>query len=141
VIAFLDTSVLVATFYGDHQHHEASTDVFLRFGKKQACCGAHSLVEVYSSLTRMPGRHRISGEQALLFLATIRERKTVITLDEEEYFQAVEEASSLGVVGGAIYDAVLARCALKARAETIYTWNVKHYQQFGPKVATRVRTP
>jgi predicted nucleic acid-binding protein len=141
VIAFLDTSVLVATFYGDHEHHEASADVFLKFGKKQACCGAHSLAEVYSSLTRIPGKHRISGEQAMLFLAIIRDRLTVVTLDDEEYFQAIEEASSVGVVGGTIYDAVLARCALQARAETIYTWNVKHYQQLGPKVAARVRTP
>jgi hypothetical protein len=23
----------------------------------------------------------------------------------------------------------------------IYTWNVRHFQQFGPAVATRVRTP
>jgi len=66
---------------------------------------------------------------------------TIVTLDDEEYFKAIEEASAWGVVGGTVYDAVLARCALKARAETIYTWNVKHYSQLGPKVALRVRTP
>lgn len=43
--AFLDTSVLVATFYADHEHHSPSIDLFLRFGKKYACCGAHSLAE------------------------------------------------------------------------------------------------
>jgi predicted nucleic acid-binding protein len=89
----------------------------------------------------MPGNYRISGEQAMLFLASIRERLTLIALDDAEYFTAIEEASVLGVVGGSIYDAILASCAIKARAETIYTWNVKHYRLLGAKVAARVRTP
>ena len=29
-------------------------------------------------------------------------------------------------MGGGIYDAMLAHCALKAEAETIYTWNDRH---------------
>jgi predicted nucleic acid-binding protein len=141
VKAFLDTSVLVPVFYGDHQHHEASVNVFLKFDKKQACCGAHSLAEVYASLTRMPGKHRLSGEQAMLFLNTIRERLTIISLDEEEYFQSIEDASMEGAVGGTIYDAILARCAIKAAAEKIFTWNVRHYQMLGGDVAKRILTP
>jgi len=141
VKAFFDTSVLVPVFYGDHQHHSASLDCFLGFTRKQACCGAHSLAEVYSSLTRMPGEHRISGEQAMLFLSDMRERLTIVSLDEQEYWQAIAGAAAAGVVGGTIYDALLVHCALKAKAEIIYTWNVKHYGQFGPEAAKRVRTP
>lgn len=139
--AFLDTSVLVPTFYGDHQHHEASLEIFLKFGKKLACCGVHSLAEVYASVTRMPGKHRISGEQAMLFLSAIRERLTLVALDEDEYWTAIEECAAGGVLGGTVYDALLARCALKAKAEIIYTWNRKHYEQLGPEVAKRLRTP
>jgi predicted nucleic acid-binding protein len=141
VKAFFDTSVLVPVFYGDHQHHVASTECFLRFHKNQACCGAHSLAEVYSSLTRMPGKHRISGEQATLFLSDMRERLTIVSLDGEEYFRAIEAAATAGVVGSTIYDALLVHCALKARAKIIYTWNVKHYGQFSSESAKRVRTP
>src|SRR6185295_2247995 len=118
-------------FYGDHQHHEASLDSFLRFQRNQGCCGAHSLAEVYSSLTRMPGSHRISGEQAMLFLDEIRQRLTVVALDDEEYFEAIERFAGLGLVGGAIYDALLAYCAVKAKAEILLTWNVKHYERLG----------
>ncbi len=139
--AFFDTSVLVATFYGDHQHHDASADLFLKFDKNQACCGVHSLAEVYSALTRMPGKDRISGDQAMLFLTTMRERLTIVSLDAAEYFKAIEEASAADIVGGTIYDAILAYCAIKARAEAIYTWNVKHFRLFGPDMAKRVRTP
>jgi len=142
VKALFDTSVLVPTFLGDHEHHEASLDAFLRFGKRQACCPAHSLAEVYATLTRMPGKYRVSCEQAMLFLAEIRQRLTLVALDEEEYYATIEQASALGVMGGTVYDALLARCALKARAETLYTWNVKHFQQLGlEEVIKRIRTP
>jgi len=77
----------------------------------------------------------------MLFLSDMRERLTIISLDDEEYFRAIAEAAAAGVVGGAIYDALLRHCALKAKAETIFTWNVKHYQQAGLPAGRRVRTP
>jgi predicted nucleic acid-binding protein len=89
----------------------------------------------------MPGKYRVSCEQAMLFLAEIRQRLTLVALDEEEYYATIEQASALGVMGGTVYDALLARCALKARAETLYTWNVKHFQQLGLEVIKRIRTP
>ncbi len=139
--AFFDTSVLVPVFYGDHEHHEASTVAFKRYGKQQAACGAHTLVEVYSSLTRMPGRDRISSDQAMLFVSNLRERLTIVALTETDYFQALENSAALGVVGGTIYDALLAQCAIKVKAETIYTWNIRHYQLLGPDVVKRMKTP
>ena len=139
--SFFDTSVLIPTFLEDHEHHQASLEAFLKAGQKRGCCGAHSLAEVYSTLTRLPGKHRLSGEQVLLFLGNIRDRLTIVTLEAQEYYATMEEAAAAGIVGGTVYDALLARCALKARADTIYTWNLKHFQQFGPEVTKRIRTP
>jgi predicted nucleic acid-binding protein len=119
--AFLDTSVLVATFYAQHEHHAPSIDLFLRFDKADACCAAHSLAEIYSVLTGRAGRDRVSGDGALLFLGNVRDRLTTISLDHEEYFGAIEAAVPFGIGGGGIYDALLAHCALKAEAESIYT--------------------
>jgi predicted nucleic acid-binding protein len=138
---FLDTSVLVPVFYGDHVHHQASLKLFIQFHGSTGCCGAHSLAEVFSTLTRMPGKHRISGEQAMLFIGNIRERLLVIALDGDEYADALEASAALGIVGGGIYDAMLAHCAMKAQAETIYSWNGRHYGQCGPEVTRRLRTP
>jgi predicted nucleic acid-binding protein len=138
---FFDTSVLIAAFLEDHEHHAASLEAFVKTDKRHGCCGAHSLAEVYSTLTRLPGKHRLSGEQALLLLGNIRERLAIVALDDQEYYAAIVESAAAGMVGGAIYDALLARCALKARADTLYTWNLKHFQQFGPEVAERTRTP
>jgi len=141
VKAFLDTSVLVATFYSDHEHHPPSIDLFLRFGKKEACCGAHSLAEVYATLTGMLGKWRVSGNEALLFLGNIRERLTLVALDELEYFQMAEACASANLAGGAIYDAILGHCALKAKAQAIYTWNAKDYLRLSPAIADRVKNP
>jgi len=139
--AFFDTSVLVPVFYGDHIRHRSSLDLFIQFDNSTGCCGAHSLAEVYATLTRMPGKDRISGEQAMLFVGSIRERLSVIALSADEYADALEASSALSIMGGNIYDAILAHCALKAKAEAIYTWNARHYTLCGSKVADRVRTP
>jgi predicted nucleic acid-binding protein len=139
--AFFDTSVLVPVFLGDHIHHQASLELFIQFDNVSGCCGAHSLAEVYSTLTRMPGKHRISAEQAMLFIGSIRERLSIIALDADEYARALEASASLGIVGGSIYDAILANCAVKAQAEEIYTWNSRHYGQCGTDVTRRLRTP
>lgn len=139
--AFLDTSVLVATFYGDHERHPPSIDLFLRFGKKDACCSAHSLAEVYATLTGMPAKRRVSGDEALLFLDNIRERLTLVALDEQEYFQVAEACAAAGLASGAIYDAILGHCALKARAAAIYTWNPKDFLRLSPAIASRVKDP
>ena len=139
--AFLDTSVLVATFYADHEHHPPSINLFLRFGKKDACCGAHSLAEVYATLTGMPGKRRVSGDEALLFLGDIRERLTLIALDEREYFQVAESSALGGLAGGAVYDAILGHCALKAKAKAIYTWNTRDFLRLPPAIAGRVKNP
>ncbi|HVT60790.1 MAG TPA: PIN domain-containing protein [Thermoanaerobaculia bacterium] len=139
--AFFDTSLLVPVFYGDHAHHQASLELFILFGRENGCCGAHSLAEVFATLTRMPGRHRISGEQAMLFVGSIRERLSIIALDGDEYASSLEASAARGIIGGAIYDALLASCAIKAQAEAIYTWNTRQYAQCGPEVTRRLRTP
>lgn len=139
---FLDTSVLVATFYVDHLHHESSFDLFVRCNKDDACCGLHSLAEVYGILTGMKvASRRASGDQALLFIGNIRERFTLVELDEQEYFEMLETSAAAGLVGGAIYDSLFGRCALKAAAETVYTWNTKDFLRLPEAIAGRVKTP
>lgn len=133
--------MLVPVFYVNHEHHRVSLDLLVRFGKATGCCGAHTLVEVFSTLTRMPGKYRISADQAMLFIGSIRERLSPVALTAEEYLQALEVSASRGIVGGGIYDALLAQCALKSGASVIYTWNVRHYSLCGDEVTTRLRTP
>lgn len=139
--AFLDTSVLVATFYADHEHHEDSFALFRRQTRADSCTAAHCLLELYAVVTGMPGKNRASPDEALLFLEGVHERLTIIALDGAEYASLLDNAAEANVCGGTCYDALIAQCALKAKAETIYTWNVKHFKRLGEHIATRVSVP
>jgi predicted nucleic acid-binding protein len=141
VKSFFDTSVLVASFLDGHEHYDRSFAVLAHAERKNACCAAHSLAELYSTLTRLPGKLGLSVEQALTALDSVAERLELISLDVSEYRHAIREAASEGVVGGTIYDALLGRCALKAHASKIYTWNVGHFRMLGSEIAAKVRTP
>lgn len=139
--AFFDTSALLPVFLEDHEHHDPSLKVFLKMDKKSGCFGAHSLAEVYSTATRLPGKHRLSGEQVLLFLEDLTDRLTAIALTADEYYRTIKAAAASGIVGGTVYDFLLAQCALKAEADVIYTWNTRHFQQFDSQIIRRLRTP
>jgi predicted nucleic acid-binding protein len=138
---FLDSSVLVPVFLDEHIHHVASLRVFIKADKRNAACAAHSLAEVYAALTRIPGPQRADVDQALLILDNIRDRLEIVTLNDDEYCSAIATAGRLGIVGGTVYDVLIAHCALKANASVIYTWNVQHFERCGSEVAKRVRTP
>jgi predicted nucleic acid-binding protein len=141
VKSFFDTSVLVATSVEAHEHHERSFALFAGADRKAAGCAAHSLAELYATLTRLPGKARLSADQALLFLDSVEERLEIVSLDVREYRLAIQHAAAAGIVGGTIYDALIGWCALKARATRIYTWDVADFQRLGAEIAEKVRTP
>lgn len=62
----------------------------------------------------------------------VRQRCTIVTLDEEEYFDTITRASDRGFSNGRIYDALLLRCADKANDFARY--------RFNPSLADRIRT-
>lgn len=106
-----------------------------------AFCAAHSAAELYAVMTRLPVRPPISAEQGVLFLESLRERATWVALREREYLAAITEAARLGAVGGRTYDALILRCARKARADVIYTLNLRDFALLAPDLAERIRTP
>jgi hypothetical protein len=140
VKAFFDTSVLIATFYVHHQFHQPSIDLIVRFKKSNACCGG-SQSRGNLLLANRQNRQRVSGAEAMLFLGDVLDRLTVVSLDRQEYCKVLEASSALGIAGGGIYDALLGHCALKAKAQTIYIWNMKDFMRLGPTIAGRVKTP
>lgn len=137
---FFDTSVLVATFYADHREHPASSRAFLAAGKDDYCA-VRTLGEVYSALTGLPVRPRITGPEGLRIVNQIRERLSLISLSDQEYLSVIERTACDGIVGGATYDAFIARCALKAGATVLLTWNVRDFTRLGLDVSGIVKTP
>lgn len=83
----------------------------------------------------------MSCDQALLFIHELRNLLTIVTLNEDDYISTLVKASATNMAGGIIYDYLIARCALKAQAEVLYTWNVKDFSRLGPETAMIARTP
>ena len=138
---FFDTSVLIGAFWRGHLHHEASLKLVSAAKKRKSACAAHTLAEVYATMTALPVKEVIPPDQALLFVQETRERFTIVSLGEDEYFQTIQQAAARGFVSGRVYDALLLQCAAKVKAETIYTWNLKHFRAIRPDDAHRMRTP
>ena len=139
--AFFDTSVLVAAVREADLRHEASLKLLMRFAPQAASCAAHSLAELYATLTGMRPPHRLRPEQAALIVDQFQSRLNCIPLTAEEVVQAIHHAAALKLSGGILYDALLLACARKMEAERIYTWNVKHFQMVAPDLAERIVTP
>jgi predicted nucleic acid-binding protein len=138
---FFDTSVVVAALLPGHPHHARSFPVFASATRKQAACAAHSLVETYSVFTRYPGKERMSAEAAGLVVQEIQHRFTLVALDASEYCAAIRRMAVLGIVGGAVFDGLIAECALKAGVDHLYTWNVRHFDLLGAEIRKLVTTP
>ena len=108
---------------------------------QSACCAAHSLAELYSSLTGMRPPYRFRPEHAIVVLDQVRTSLQCIPLSAEEVFQTIHETAILKLPGGIIYDALLMACARKVDAKRIYTWNEKHFRMVAPDLADRIVTP
>lgn len=90
---------------------------------------AHTLVETYAVLTRLPSPHRLAPAdcRALLEANFTPEAVEVVTLSGDDYRQLIHEAPDNNLSGGRVYDAVIARCARVGRADALLTFNVRHF--------------
>lgn len=127
----VDSSVAIAAFSTWHeQHNEAhkivSKDVYLP---------AHSALEVFSVLTRLPAPHRISPGIAQEFLAN-QFTAPFLTLQATGYRSLIETLSTYNIVGGAVYDALIACTAAGAGATLISCDKraIKTYEQCGADI-------
>jgi predicted nucleic acid-binding protein len=140
VRALVDTSVLVAAFLADHPHHSKSLDLLLSLDQESGCA-AHTLLEFYATLTRLPGRQRVEIAHVLLMIEEIRRRLSVWSLDAAGYTQVIANCAGRALAGGAVYDALIAQCAVQAGAAAVYTWNVRDFPRLGLPAAIQVATP
>ena len=100
---------------------------------------AHSLVEIYSVLTRLPLPKRLSAADALTTIEANWRDTATIHLTGSEMWATIRQAERLGIVGGRMYDALIARAAVKAGASTLLTWNVRDFSAFAQEI--RIETP
>lgn len=107
--AVADTSVIVAAaLQSGAGHAEARAAI----QSSDAAAAGHAWIESFSVLTRLPQDVRLSGPDAAKVLASVVRTTRVLSADEQVGF--AEWVKGSGVVGGAVYDALVAwvsKCA------------------------------
>ena len=139
----MDTSVLLAAVLPDHVHHSHSRPWLERAkaGALEALVSGHSLAELYSVLTRLPRTPRISPADALQLIQQNLSSFAVVTLSANDYRNLIEELAKIGVAGGAVYDAVIAKAAELSNVDCLLTLNTSHFLRVWPGGLSRITSP
>jgi predicted nucleic acid-binding protein len=108
----LDTSVAIPLLVRTHRQHGA---IVRWCAGREVCLAGHALAETYSVLTRLPGDLRLAAADGARLL---RERfAPPLLLDPETSARLPEVLGGLGIVGGAVYDALVGLAASEHDAE------------------------
>ncbi|PSN14338.1 VapC toxin family PIN domain ribonuclease [filamentous cyanobacterium CCP5] len=140
---FFDTSVLVAAVLPDHEFHAVAAS-WLRAalaGKVHGLISAQCIAEFYSVLTRLPLNPKILPSQVKYLIEQNLYPLEVQILRTEDYQRSVSRLSNLSLVGGVVFDALLAEVALRERADQLLTFNLKDFKRLGEDVALLLWTP
>jgi predicted nucleic acid-binding protein len=139
---FVDTTVLVAAAVGSHVHHERSAALLASIPPGSGYCAAHSLAEMYATLTALPLTPRIHPSDAAAAVRQRAESLESIPLTADEYLTAITDAAERGATTGQVYDALILAAAAKSPATAIYTWNIRHFERLAaPVLTSRLRVP
>ena len=128
----LDTSVLVAALTETHADHarclRALEDV--RGGRTIGFISAHTAVELYSVLTKLPRTSPTAVRDCLtLIRREIIAHVRLIPLGEQDYLDLLDEAAGQNIRGGTVYDAIVLRAAMVAGVDRVLTLNLKHFER------------
>ena len=129
----LDTSCMVAAVCAWHEHHRpaaAEIERRLTHGERMAI-PAPALVEAFAVLTRLPAPHRLATGDAWALLEAnfVKPTQTarMATLSADTYAHLLRDLARQSVAGGRVYDAVIGACAREAKAQTLLTFNRRHF--------------
>lgn len=140
----LDTSTLVAALVRSHPRHERARPWLARAkaGELRLVIAAHTLAELHATLTVLPVRPRISPETAgRLRDENLPDSTEAVALEAEDYRQVVRRMAELGLAGGVVYDALIARAAEIAQVDRLITLNEADFRRAWPEGEDRISGP
>lgn len=130
-----DTSVLVPALVQALPQHPRAAPWLERAkaGEIEFLVANHSLAELYSVLSTLPMRPRLSPAQAwTLIRENVEAAAQLIALSPADYLVTTQRVSELGLAGGVVYDALIARAAEIAGADRLLTFNEKDFLRVWP---------
>jgi predicted nucleic acid-binding protein len=128
-----DTSILVAGLIAGHSRHAQAFAWFKRAkaGEFETLVCSHSLAELYSVLTTLPLKPRITPHDARrLIEESIKAIASLVPVAASDYARALDALVERNLSGGIVYDALIAMAAKKAQADSLLTLNPKDFKRF-----------
>ncbi|MGH2955067.1 MAG: PIN domain-containing protein [Solirubrobacterales bacterium] len=111
----VDTSVVVAAFGGWHVRHAEARSAL----RDRPRITAHGALESYSVLTRLPSPHTAPAEVAVEFLRRRFPPAERLALSAASQRRSVDRLAELGIIGGAVYDGLIALAAAEEGGELV----------------------
>lgn len=110
-----DTSVLIAALLAGRTNHDLAFPQLelARRGEVEGYLSTHSLAELYAVMTRLPQPLSVLSEDTAAAIADLLEYLEPVPLFAEDYQRAIMRMVALKLVGGGVFDAVIAQAALK----------------------------
>lgn len=115
----VDTSVAVAALDASHAAHP---ECHRAVREQRPALAGHAVFEVFSVLTRMPGQAAIDPPTATELIRRVFPQR--VWLDGEAAGSLADRLGTLGIVGGAVYDALVGQAAL-AHGRTLLTRDLR----------------
>jgi predicted nucleic acid-binding protein len=143
VKVLFDTNVLVAALVENHGNHSVCSPWLERAQTEaiEAFLSTHTLAELYAILTRLPLKNRITPDLALHLIRSNLAKFKLVSLTVEDYRSVLLRMIQSSVIGGGIYDGLIAQAALKAKVDVLLTSNSKDFTRLGEDVARLVQVP
>jgi predicted nucleic acid-binding protein len=129
-VTAVDTSVTVAALASWHEDHRLALEA-VSPGVRLI---GHVALETYAVLTRLPAPHRVPPDLVGEFL-TRSFAGPLLVLSAREHRRLLSTLSAAGIIGGAVYDALIAATA-QAAGETLLTLDrraVSTYELLGAR--------
>ena len=142
--ALFDTSVFVSAFLQSHESHNASLRwlAAAKSGAVSLVVAAHTLAEVYSTLTRMPPRYALAPRHAWKLLETdVLPNATLRTLPAAKYRAVLKRLAKDEFKGGIVYDALIVEVARIQKVDLLLTLNLSHFERVWPDSGGRIVSP
>ena len=141
---YLDTNIIVADAVEDHEFHARAVSLIHEAQRRRwtLFLSAHGLAEAYAVLTGAPFSHRISPAEAWLILQeNVLQLFEIQSLSRTDYTEVARSCGTLGLSGGAIFDAIHIQAARRANCARIYTFDVGDFRRVAPDLDDRILNP
>ena len=142
---YFDTSIFIAAAIEAHPQSVPARVIFqsLIKSKHEACTSTHTLVEVYSVLTRAPFRPPVHPTEAFQLIESMIGPSTeLVSLIARETKATIKGCALRGISGARVHDALHLACATKATFDRVITFNLRDFRLLAdPDFQNRIIAP